>query len=124
MSAQPMSSWLATAAFLAYAIAWFLAVRYATHQVWDGWAARLATMAGLALGLFPWRHWLRPRIAVVLSWLGYAAMVACYCTLVLPFAVLMAVTGGRRAWRGPATGTRWVARRPVVWSLAVARQES
>ncbi|GEM_PF-5306168 len=42
MSARSGSSRLATAAFWTYAIARFLAVRYATHQVWDEWAARLA----------------------------------------------------------------------------------
>ena len=110
--------------FGVYAAVLVVAVRAAAHQAFAGWTARLLTMGGIAVGLLPWLHWLRPRIAWVLGLLGRAVLVACYLVLLLPFALLLRLLGDPLRMRRPAAGSsQWLVRPPLPNTLDASRLE-
>ncbi len=110
-------------AFGVYAAALFLFARWFAHAVAGGWVVRLISMAVLAAGLFPWRHWLAPRVAACLSVLGRWVMVACYFTVVAPFAFLVKMKADPLAIKRSAAGSNWVNRVLDAPTLESARAE-
>lgn len=110
--------------FWIYALALFFGVRTAVHASLTGWVAKLATMAGVALGLLPWGHWLRPRVAWVLGLLGRITLVICYLVFLFPVAIAARWRGDALRLRHPARGgSRWIARKPLATTLEAARVE-
>jgi hypothetical protein len=107
-----------------YAAALFAAARWAGHAAFEGWAARLSTMGLVAIGLLPWGHWLRPRVAGLLEFMGRVLMTACYLVVLAPFAVLVRASGDSLRLRRTPGPSRWLARRPVPGTLDAARLES
>ncbi len=119
--ARSVAAWVA---FLAYAAALICGARWVGHHAFAGWWARIATMTIVAIGLLPWSKWLAPRIAALLSVIGRLALILCYCTLLLPFAILTRCRKDvlqRR--RGPG-GCAWTLRPPLAATLDAARLES
>ena len=111
-------------AFWVYAIALFLGSKTLAHHWFAGMAARLATMGLVALGLWPWRPWLAPRLARALGLLGRAAVVACYACLAPVAFVVRAFRDPLRLRRPAGASSRWMARRPLPKTLEEARLES
>lgn len=109
--------------FWVYTIALFLIVRQSAHHAFDGWLARVATMAGIAVGLWPWARWLGPRIRRALDVFGRAALVLCYF-LCLPLFVLVTRLTGHSFRRRPLAGSQWCLRRPTLTTLDAARREA
>ncbi len=111
-------------AFGAYAAVLLFAARSFAHAIAGGWIARLISMAVLAAGLFPWRHWLSPRVADCLNFLGRWVMIACYFTLVAPFAFLVKIKADPLATKRSATGSNWASRGLGAPTLESARAEA
>jgi len=110
--------------FAVYAAALVTASRWIGPRVLaDGWPARLLTLGLIALGLLPWGRWLRPRIAVALGWLGRAVLVACYFTVLVPFAVIVRLGRDPLDAKASPGASRWVPRRPLPDTLDAARLE-
>ena len=110
--------------FWVYAVALVLGVRTVAHYTLTGWAAKLSTMGGIAVGLLPWGHWLRPRIVRVLGLVGRAALVVCYVVLLLPIALIMRFFSDPLRRRRPAAGSsQWIARPPLPNTLDAAHLE-
>ena len=113
-----------TLLFVVYAAALIFGARTAAHALLEGWAAKVATMAGVALGLLPWGHWLRPRILWVLGLLGRITLLICYLVFLLPVAFAARWRGDALRMRRPARGvSRWIARKPLATTLEAARVE-
>ena len=113
-----------TLAFWVYAAALVFGVRAMAYSTLSGWMAKVATIAGVALGLLPWGGWLRPRILWVLGLLGRAALLICYAVLLLPVAIAVRWRGDALRLRRPAHGvSRWIARKPLATTLEAARVE-
>ena len=110
---------IVTLAFWLYAIALFVGVRTVAHDRFTGWAAKLLTMGGVAIGLLPWGHWLRPRLAWVLGLAGRAVMVVCYLIVLMPIAAIIRLSG----WRRRAGASWWVDRAPLPDTLDASRFE-
>lgn len=122
----PQARWRSIAtgiAVLAYAVAVFIAARAIGHRVFSGWPARLATLALIAVGMLPCAGWLRSRLPRWMGLIGRAALVGCYFTLLLPFAIIMRLAGDRFHVRRPAAGPQWLPRRPLPNTLEAARGE-
>jgi hypothetical protein len=109
------------AAFWLYAVAAFLAARWAAHQVLPGWWAKLGTMALIAGALAPWGRWLAPRLTRVLAWLGWWILVGCYWVCLPLLALAARVTDPLR--RRHTTGSRWLPHRELTHTLEAARLE-
>lgn len=113
-----------TATFWAYAILLVLGARSATHSMLTGWAAKLATMGVVAVGLLPWGRWLRPRIIWVLGFLGRITLLMCYLVLLLPVALIVRLRSDVLKTRRPAAGaSSWILRKPLANTLDAARVE-
>ena len=111
-------------AFWVYAIALVVTVCTLAHQTFTGWPAKLLTMGGVAVGLLPWGHWLRPRVVWVLGLVGCAVLVLCYLVVLLPMALVMRLFGDPLRVRRPAAGSsQWVARAPLPNTLDASRLE-
>ena len=107
-----------------YAVILIGGARWVGHHLFEGWLARLATMAGVALGFLPWSAWLRPRLVRVLDAIGRALLVGCYLTLVAPFAIGARLFGDPLRMRSPRGASKWLPRRPLPNTLDAARLES
>ena len=107
--------------FWIYAIVLVTAVRTLAHEALTGWMAKGATMAGVAIGLLPWAHWLKPRIAWVLGVVGRVVMAACYLLVLMPIALLVKLMAVMR--RQPDGASRWVNRAPLPHTLDASRLE-
>ncbi len=110
-------------AFGVYAAVLFVFARSFAHAFASGWLARLISMMVLAAGLFPLRHWLEPRVAACLSVLGRWVMVACYFTVVAPFAFIVKIKADPLAIKRSAAGSNWVNRVLEAPTLESARAE-
>jgi hypothetical protein len=113
----------ATLAFFAYAAILVTTSRGIAHRFFDGWAARLLTMAGIALGMAPWVRWLGPRIVRVLEWLGYGLLVACYFSVLIPFVVISRLVSNPLRIHRSSRVQGWMARAPLPDTLDAARAE-
>ena len=111
-------------AFWLYAITLLVTVRAASHHLLHGGSARLATMAGLALGLLPWAAWLRPRLVRALDLMGRAILIGCYLTLLALSAIATRLFGDPLRRRPAGGGSQWLPRRPLPNTLDAARLES
>ena len=113
-----------TLLFSVYAAALIFGVRTAAHALLEGWAAKVATMAGVALGLLPWGHWLRPRVIWVFGLLGRITLFICYMVFLLPVAIAARRRGDALRLRRPVHGaSRWIARKPLATTLDAAHLE-
>ncbi len=112
-----------TIAFVVYAVILVISVRRISHFLWAGWPARLGTMGGIALGVFPWAAWLRPRVERVLDLIGRGVLLVCYLSLIAPFAMLARCVRGSLQMRSPASSSQWCKRKPSPETLDAARLE-
>jgi len=110
--------------FLGYALALWRVAHVTGHHFFHGWVTRLITIGIVALGLLPWGRWLAPRVRRLLAIVGRFAMLIAYFTLLVPFALIVAVSGGRRRWKGKAGGSTWSHRPRAAATLATAEMES
>ena len=112
-----------SAGFWGYAVMLFLVARWISHQYFEGWLARAATMAAIALGLLPWGAWLRPRFVRVIGLIGRVALVACYFTLLAPLAIITRLSADRLRRRRAVGVSRWRVRPPFANTIEAARLE-
>lgn len=117
------SGFLVGMAFWLYAGALLLSVRWAAHALLEGWSAHVGTMAGVAVGLWPWKQWLTPRVVACLGVLGRGLLVGCYFTCLIPFALLGRILADPFRRRRPMADSWWVPRRPLPNTLEAARGE-
>ena len=108
-----------TLCFWLYAAVLFVAVRTFAHHALAGWLAKLLTMGGMALGLLPWVHWLRPRVAWTLGIAGRAVMTGCYLVLLLPVAAILRLMRRERS----NGSSQWIDRAPRPHTLDASRLE-
>ena len=115
--------WAVAAGFWCYSVALVVAARRVGHQLFAGWLARLTAMAAVAVGLWPWAHWLRPRFLRLAALFGWTVLVICYVTLLWPFALILRL-GGDVLWTRRMVGSsRWRTRVPLHNTLDAARVE-
>ena len=112
---------LVTLLFWCYAIVLVLVARTFAHQWLEGWAARLATMGIVAMGLvIPWGRWLQPRLLWCLGWCGRILFIGLYLLILWPFA-LMARLGSTSFRLCQRDGSWWQPRRPLPEALDAFR---
>ena len=119
---RPLRSILVLVVFWCYAIGLVLAVRLLAHHSFTGWPARLATMGGIALGLLPWGHWLRPRLIWALGLCGRGVLTGAYVLLLWPFAIVSWVAANAFRPR-QQRGSYWQPRQPLPNTLQAAKLE-
>jgi len=109
--------------FWVYAVTLLMTAHWISHQVFEGWLARLVTMGGIALGLLPWVTWLRPRLVRLMGFVGRGMLVVCYFTVLAPFAVLARFLSDPLRMRRPRGTSQWRPRVPLPNTIEAARRE-
>lgn len=114
---------LVLAVFSCYALALILTARHLAHAWWSGWIARVVGMGLVAVGLAPWLHWLRPRVAAWLGVVGRLLLRLCYLIVLAPFALITRLKPVTVTKRDRHRSSRWVARTPLPATLDASRLE-